>query len=189
MENKVNTSSYSLGDKILYSLLRIFGPAFSDHKFPASLLLKHAILQKLLRINHHVPWPVHWTTQVKSPEKIQRGTRCPGLSVGCYLDGRNGIIIGKNVWIGPHVSLISMNHDMNNYDQFVSADPIIINDNCWIATGAIILPGVRLGNHVVVAAGSVINKSFTENNILIAGVPAKVVKKLPEYNVSEPPLE
>lgn len=181
MKKTVNTTSCSFRDKVLYRLLKPFGPAFSDPKFPAALLLKHVIIQKFLRINRYVPWPVHWTTQVKCPEKIQRGTRCPGLSVGCYIDGRNGIIIGKNVWVGPHVSLISMNHDTNDYEQFISTDPIIIGDNCWIATGAIILPGVQLGNHVVAAAGCVINKSFTESNILVAGVPAKIMKKLPDY--------
>jgi acetyltransferase-like isoleucine patch superfamily enzyme len=180
-----NTSPYSFRDKVLYRLLRPFGAAFSDPKFPAALLLRQVIIQKFLRINAHVPWPVHWTTKVKCPEKIQRGTRCPGLSVGCYIDGRNGIIIGKNVWIGPHVSLVSMNHDLNDYQNFILTDPIIIGDNCWLATGVIILPGVKLGNHVVGAAGSVINKSFRENNIIVAGVPAKIVKKLGDYKESD----
>ena len=58
-----------------------------------------------------MPWPVHRTTQVISPENIDPGTRTPGLGMGSHLDGRNGIVFGRNVWIGPNVKIISMNHD------------------------------------------------------------------------------
>jgi acetyltransferase-like isoleucine patch superfamily enzyme len=104
------------------------------------------------------------------------------MSMGCYLDARNGIVLGNNVYIGPRVSIISMNHDVNNYTQYIKEDPIIIGDNCWIGTNAIILPGVELGNHVVVGAGAVVTKSFKDNNLIIAGNPASVIKKLPDYN-------
>ena len=172
---------YNAFNKVLYVVLKPFGPAFSDRKFPARLLLKQVIVQKIFRVSGHVPWPVHWSSQIKCPKNIQRGTRCPGLSIHCYLDGRNGIIIGKNVWIGPKVSIISMNHDPNKYDRSVVTNPIVIGDNCWLGTGVIVLPGVRLGNHVVCAAGAVITRSFQEDNILLAGVPAKIVKKLQPY--------
>ena len=126
---------------------------------------------------------VHWTTKIKSHEKIKPGSRCPGLSPYCYLDGRNGIIIGKNVWIGPNVSLISMNHNTNNYAKYIKDSPIIIGDNCWIGASSIILPGVKLGNHVVIGAGSVVTKSFLDDNILVAGNPAKKIKDLDTYLV------
>ena len=59
--------------------------------------------------------------------------------------------------------------------------PIIIGDNCWIGAGSILLPGVVLANHIVVAAGSVVTKSFTEDNVLIGGTPARVIKHLSYY--------
>jgi acetyltransferase-like isoleucine patch superfamily enzyme len=170
-----------LRDEVIYLCLKPFGPAFSDRKFPAKLLLKQVIIQKILGINSGVPWPVHWTSQVKAPGKIERGTRCPGLGMGCYIDGRNGIEFGENVWIGPRVSIISVNHNLNDYGRYVEETSISIGDNCWLATGAIILPGVKLGNHVVVAAGAVVTKSFTEDNIVLAGAPATVVKRLEPY--------
>ena len=139
------------------------------------------LVQKVLGFNRKVPWPVHWTSKIKSHEKIKPGSRCPGLSPGCYLDGRNGIVIGKNVWIGPNVSLISMNHNTNDYEQYIKDSPIIIGDNCWIGASVIILPGVKLGNHIVVGAGSVVTKSFSGNNILVAGNPAKKIKNLSNY--------
>jgi len=172
-------------DELIYWLLLVcFDPAFSNKKFPTRVLLRHVFVQKVLRINSRVPWLVHWTSVIKAVNKIERGTNNPGLSMGCYLDGRNGIIIGKNVWIGPRVNLISMNHQADDYTSYISKAPIVIGDNCWLATNATILSGVRLGNHVIVAAGTVVTKSFPEDDILLAGVPAKVIKKLGPYKLN-----
>lgn len=168
-------------NSLIYHFLYLLGEGFSNTELPIKVLLKHIFIQKVCRINSHVSWPVHWTSKIQCPEKIHRGTRNPGLSVGCYLDGRNGIILGKNVWIGPKVSIISMNHDPNNHYKYIKTNPILIGDNCWLGTGVIVLPGVRLGNHVVCAAGSVITKSFPEDNILLGGIPARVKKHLPPY--------
>ena len=154
-----------------------------NENIPLKKLILTGIIQKVLGFNRKVPWPVHWTTKIKSHEKIKPGSRCPGLSPHCYLDGRNGIIIGKNVWIGPNVSLISMNHNTNNYAKYIKDSPIIIGDNCWIGASSIILPGVKLGNHVVIGAGSVVTKSFLDDNILVAGNPAKKIKDLDTYLV------
>ena len=66
----------------------------------------------------------------------------------------------------------------NNY---INNGPIIIGNNCWIGTNAILLPGVELGEHVIVAAGSVVTKSFKESNIVIGGNPAKILKSIPPY--------
>ncbi len=137
-----------------------------------------------MRINSHVPWPVHWTSEVKGFEKIQRGTETPGSTLGCYIDGRNGIIIEENVWIGPRVSIISMNHDLFDYNLYLNTNPIRIGRNSLILTSSIILPGVELGSHTVVAAGAVVTKSFHEGNLLIGGNPAVVIKKLDDYNQS-----
>lgn len=171
--------------KVVYSFLRLFaGPAFADEKFPAGKLLKHFVYQKIFRKNAHVPWPVHPTSVFKSPEKMMRGTRCPGLAPFCYIDARSGIIIGKNTWIGPRVSLISMNHDAHDYTKYVKSPPIQIGDDCWIGTGAIVTAGVKLGDHTVVAAGAVVTKSF-DGNVLIGGVPAQIIKRLEIYKREE----
>ena len=74
-----------------------------------------------------------------------------------------------------------MNHNTNNYEKYIKDPPIIIGNNCWIGASVIILPGVKLGSHVVVGAGSVVTKSFLDTNILIAGNPAKRIKSLGDY--------
>lgn len=179
--SRLKTILHKIGDAPAYGFLSLFGPAFSDRHYPPHILLRQVWQQKVLRINGHVPWPVHSTTTVKAPGKIQRGDRCPGLSPYIYLDGRNGITIGNNTWLGPRVSLISMNHDMTDFYSYVEEGPIVIGNNCWLGTGAIVLPGVHLGDHVVVAAGAVVTKSFPESDILIGGVPARVIKQIEPY--------
>lgn len=167
--------------KIILFCLKPFGSAFCSRQYRISILIKQVIIQKILRINNHVPWMVDFTTRVQCPENIIKGSRSPGLSRGCHIDGRNGIKFGNNVWIGPYVCIISMNHDMYDYTQYVQEEPISIGDNCWLCAHSIILPGVQLGNHVIVAAGAVVTKSFEEDNILLAGVPAKIVRRLSPY--------
>jgi acetyltransferase-like isoleucine patch superfamily enzyme len=99
---------------------------------------------------------------------------------GQYIQAINGIIIGYNVRMGPGVKLISANHNLCNYDVHDEAPPIEIGDNCWLGANTVLLPGVKLGDHVVVAAGSVVTKSFPDNR-LIGGVPACVLKNLGPY--------
>lgn len=156
-------------------------PGFDYHSYPFRKLMKCFLSQKGMRINSHVPWPVHWTSEVKGFEKIKRGTETPGSTMGCYIDGRNGIELGDNVWIGPKVSIISMNHDLLEYNNYKSDNPIRIGRDSLLATGCIILPGVEIGSHTVVAAGAVVTKSFLEGNQVIAGNPAVFVKKLDNY--------
>lgn len=101
--------------------------------------------------------------------------------MGCYIDGRNGIVLGDNVWVGPRVSIISMDHDLLDYTQYKTERPIRIGKNSLLTTNSIVLPGVELGPHTVVAAGAVVTKSFPEGNQVLAGNPARVIKQLPNY--------
>lgn len=170
---------YLLARKVINFLWPEYMKVGNEHSL--LLVYKHFFLQKVLHLNAHVPWPVHPTSNVFAPEKIERGTRTPGLAISCHIDGRNGIKLGKNVWIGPRVSIISMNHDINDYEKYVIGKPIVIGDDCWLAANSVILPGVELGPHTVVAAGAVVTKSYLDGNCILAGVPAKVVKNISDY--------
>lgn len=147
------------------------------------------LFQRVFRVNAHVPWPVHWSSVVKNPERITR--KCPdkapfpGYMPGCYIQAVNGIHIGANVRMGPGLKIVSANHDVYDYAHHEKSGPIVIEDNCWLAANAVILPGVHLGEHTVVAAGSVVTKSFPAGNQVLAGVPAAVIKKLEDYGRAE----
>lgn len=142
------------------------------------MIFKKGIIQKIFRINAHVYWPVSASTQVNCPENIKIGTRTPGLAISCYLDGTNGIEFGENVWVGPRVSIITKNHNLSNFNEYINKGPVVIGKDSWLATNATILPGVVLGERTVVAAGAVVTKAFPDGNQVLAGNPARVIKKL-----------
>lgn len=165
-------------------LFKIVYPGFKNEEYMNRHILRLIFMQKVIGINRKVPWPVHFTSQIKAFEKIQPGTKAPGSAIGCYIDGRNGILIEENVWIGPRVSIISMNHSKDNYYNYEETKPIIIRKNSLLTTNCIILPGVEIGEHTIVAAGAVVSKSFPEGNQILAGTPAKVIKKLNNYQIN-----
>lgn len=143
-------------------------------------------MQRILRVNAQIPWPVHWTSEVAFHRNIvcRSWRSLPGFMPGQYIQAINGIEIGGNVRLGPGVKLISANHDPNDFERHIPCDPIRIGDNCWLGANAIILPGVQLGNHVIVAAGAVVSRDAPDN-VLLAGVPARQVKSLDEYGAAE----
>jgi acetyltransferase-like isoleucine patch superfamily enzyme len=103
-----------------------------------------------------------------------------GISARAYFAGQGGITIGNDVIMGPNVQIFSENHNFSDLnlkikEQGVTKSPVVIGNNCWIGGGATILAGVILDDGCVVAAGSVVNKSFGTNSI-IAGIPAKLIK-------------
>ncbi|KAH3667523.1 hypothetical protein OGAPHI_003172 [Ogataea philodendri] len=90
------------------------------------------------------------------------------------------IILGNNCKIGPNVTITTADHPLDANGRSEGLDysrKVIIGDNCWIAANATILPGVQLGDNVVVGAGSVVTKNI-ESNSLVLGVPGRIVRKL-----------
>tara|TARA_R110002051_G_scaffold285230_1_gene347445 strand:- start:1960 stop:2490 length:531 start_codon:yes stop_codon:yes gene_type:complete len=166
---------------LLRSCNRLFYPSFNCPDDLIVATFKNIFIQKILGFNRKAFWPVHFTSKVIAPQNIKIGSRAPGLSISCYLDGRNGIQLGKNVWIGPRVTLVSKNHSVTNFNEYIDDSPITIGNNCWLAANVTILPGVQLANHIIVAAGSVVTKSFDEENILIGGTPARKIKSIMSY--------
>lgn len=164
-------------------LIKAYGPDVVKY-IGTSKLWQYYFFQHFVGINKHVKWPVHMSSVVKHPEniKIDYYRPYPGFMPGSYIQAINGIKIGKNVRIGPSVNIISASHNLYDYDIHDNTTPIIIHDNCWIASNCVILPGVELGEHTVVAAGAVVNKSFKEGNCIIGGIPAKKLKSLDYYS-------
>ncbi len=95
----------------------------------------------------------------------------------CWLDTGNGIYIGKHVGVGGH-TLIFTHGVWPNYlnGAPVSYGPVKINNNVWLPWRVFILPNVTIEEDTIVAANSLVNKSF-QKNVLIGGNPAKVLKE------------
>lgn len=91
------------------------------------------------------------------------------------------VIMGDNVWIGPGTLIATVGHPLNpagRRQHLGIAKPIHIGNDVWIGGNATILPGVTIGNNVVVAAGAVVTKDIPDNT-LVGGVPAKPIRALP----------
>jgi serine acetyltransferase len=72
----------------------------------------------------------------------------------------------------------------HNYEIHDEEKPIVIGNNCWIGANAVILPGVEIGDHTIVAAGAVVTKSFPEGDCIVGGVPARVIKWIGGYQLT-----
>lgn len=93
-----------------------------------------------------------------------------------YLAIHADIRIGSFVVINDGVKLLTASHDVDDPSWSSFAQPIIIDDYAWIATDAIILPGVHIGKGAIVGAGAVVSKNIPEYNIAV-GNPAKLLNK------------
>lgn len=90
------------------------------------------------------------------------------------------IEIGDNCMFGPNVQLYTATHPLEPVKRNSGLEygkPIKIGDNAWLGGGAVILPGVTLGNNVVVGSGAVVTKSFGDN-VVLGGNPARVLKTI-----------
>lgn len=90
------------------------------------------------------------------------------------------VTIGKNCFIAPRVSICTAGHPVEAGPRIAGwefAAAITIGDDVWIGAHAVINPGVTLGNRVVVASGAVVTKSFGDD-VVIAGVPARVIREI-----------
>ena len=86
----------------------------------------------------------------------------------------------NNVWIGPNTDIYTVNHPLTakgRQERLGIGKPVTIGNDVWIGGHSTICPGVTIGNGVVVAAGSVVTKDVPDN-VVVGGVPAKVIKKI-----------
>ena len=110
---------------------------------------------------------------------VSIGDRCL-IGRGSAIVGHYRIDIGDDVYTGMNIYVTDQNHGYEDIKKPIGVqdphdDPVVIGSGSWIGSGAVILPGARIGEHCVVAANSVVRGEFQPNSV-IAGVPAKVVR-------------
>jgi maltose O-acetyltransferase len=119
----------------------------------------------------------------------------------CIILDSAPVRIGDNCLLAPGVQIYTDTHPLNPkfrknilkvdpFDEhyFELAKPITIGNGCWIGGRAIICPGVRIGDNVVVGAGSVVTKDVP-SNVVVGGNPAKIIRYLDGAEVPKQVLE
>ncbi len=101
-----------------------------------------------------------------------------GLGVNCSVHGP--LKIGENVMMGPDVTILTHTHNIERTDipmgrQGSVVKEVSVGDDVWIGMRSIIMPGVRIGNGVVIGAGAVVTKDVPDFAI-VGGVPAKIIR-------------
>lgn len=113
------------------------------------------------------------------------------VNSNCNFIDDNTIHIGRDVLIGPAVQIYTASHPVNPTERVIdkpiageasfrtSTAPVRIGDRVWIGGGAIILPGVTIGNGVTIGAGSVVTRDIPDH-VLAVGNPCRVIKEIPQ---------
>jgi maltose O-acetyltransferase len=104
------------------------------------------------------------------------------LGIGCHISVNAPVTVGDNVIFGHYVRIITDTHGLGPSWRRCGERlplPVTIEDGAWVATDVTLLPGVRVGQGSVIASGAVVTSDVPPNT-LVAGVPAAVVRRLPE---------
>lgn len=116
---------------------------------------------------------------IDNPSNLVIGKNC-SVNRGTVIHCGGGVNIASNVLIGPNVTIYSQNHNFIYKNELISnqgysKESVIIEEDVWVASNVIILPGVRVRKGCVIGAGSVLSKDTEEFGVYV-GNPAKKIK-------------
>lgn len=122
---------------------------------------------------------IDYKTYLRYPSKISIGEHV-AINRGCELYAsfmvNNGyIILGNHVTLSPNVKLYTIQHDYSSLNMPDIAGPIVVGDFAWIGADTIVLPGVTIGEGVVIGAGSLVTRDIPPYSVAV-GRPVKVIK-------------
>lgn len=91
------------------------------------------------------------------------------------------VTIGNDIRLAQNITLSGLNHNYEDinlpiHEQGVSTSPIVIEDDCWIGANVVVVAGITVGKHSIVAAGSIVTKNIPPYSVAV-GNPARVIKK------------
>jgi len=119
------------------------------------------------------PFHCEYGNHIEVGENFYANVNCIMLDVG-------KITIGDNVLFGPNVSIYTAGHPIHPESRnsgYEYGIPVTIGSNVWIGGSCVILPGVSIGNNVVIGAGSVVTKDIPDN-VCAAGNPCRVIREI-----------
>ena len=158
-------------------------------RIPPNYFFTNWIFQRIFGVNGSVRFQVHFTSHVQGDEFMSLSA---AARYSMAVSGNANIVafadtkleMGEGTIFARNVCIRTGNHDLLDRRKYHKAD-VIIGRNCWLAHGVAVMPGVTLGNNVTVGANAVVTKSFPDN-VVIAGVPAKIIRHLgPDENASD----
>jgi len=125
---------------------------------------------------------IHPTVIIRSPKRVYIGRNC-FFNHNVILNGGKSdaiLTIGNHVHIGPNVSIYAYNHKFTDRESLFEQQgytdrDVNINDDVWIGSNVVVLPGVNIGKGTIVGAGSVVTKDLPEYSICV-GNPAKPIR-------------
>ena len=101
------------------------------------------------------------------------------------------ITFGDHVFIGPNCQFYTAHHPLhwkNRNSKLEKAMPITVGDNVWFGGSCVVLPGVTIGNNVVIGAGSVVTRDIPDD-VIAVGNPARILRQITDADLSEMNLE
>jgi acetyltransferase-like isoleucine patch superfamily enzyme len=99
------------------------------------------------------------------------------INSGVIIDVKQSVIIGENCLIGDGAQIRDSDYHEVDENGGIRTAPIVLGDNVWLGADCKIMPGVVIGSHSVVAAGSIVTKSVPDRT-LVAGNPAREIRKI-----------
>ena len=112
------------------------------------------------------------------PQNIECGSNVT-INPQCYFAAKGGIFLGDNVTLSAGAKILSSSLKVENgvIQKRHIHKPVILKNNVWIGAGAMICPGVTVGENTIIAAGAVVTKDIPSNSVA-AGIPAKVIRQI-----------
>lgn len=101
-----------------------------------------------------------------------------GIKPGAFIQDPANTRLGRNVQLSHGTQIYTRNHNLSNPIVLDDPQPVTIDEDSWIGSNAIILPGVHLGQHTIVGAGAIVTHSFIDGWCVITGNPAQKIKEI-----------
>lgn len=127
---------------------------------------------------------IHATASIRNAQNVYVGKNSHINHLCCVWAGeKSKIVLGDNLLMGPGVGIFSTNHRLVLGEPMTHQErrdaSIVIGDDVWLGAHCIITAGTNIANGVVVAAGAVVTRSVTQEGVIVAGIPAKIIGERP----------